>query len=92
MLLTPFSLFSCYLLSWFVDLRKRGKPVKIVGDVLVIDSAIVSCHVQCFVTQQSLQCECIAAAVYQILAGKGMPEQMQACFLDAAPPVVFCHS
>lgn len=85
-------LLSCYLLFWFIDLCKGRAPIKVICDVLIIDSAIVSGHVQCFVTQQGLQCECIAAAVYQILAGKGMPEQMQTGFFDTAPPIVLCHS
>ena len=85
-------LLSCYLLFWFADLCKRGQPIKIVGDILIVDGAVVSGHGQRFMTQERLQRECIAAAVYQIFPGEGMSEQMQTGFLHTAPPIVFRHS
>ena len=85
-------LLSCYLLFWFADLCKWGQPIKVICNILIVDGAVVSGHVQRFMPQQGLQRECIAAAINQILPGEGMSEQMKTCFLDATPPVILCNS
>ena len=85
-------LLSCYLLFWFADLCKRGQPIKVICNILIIDGAVVSGHGQRFMTQERLQRECIAAAVHQIFPGEGMSEQMQTGFLHTAPPIVLGNS
>ena len=92
MVLTPFLLSSSYFLSWFTDLSQWGNAVKVVGDIGIIDGTIVLGHSKRFVSQERLERKSIAAAVYEILACEGVPEQMQTGFLYAAPMIVFCHS
>jgi len=91
LVLPPFLLSSSYFLFGFLHLCKRGEAVKVIGDVRIIDGTIVLGHVQRFMSQKGLKCEGIAAAVYQILSGEGVPELMQTCLLDTASPVVLCN-
>lgn len=44
MVLTPFLLSSLYFLFWFVHLCERGEAVEVIGDVLIVDGAVVSGH------------------------------------------------
>ena len=62
--------------------------VVIVGDVRIENCAVVLRHIQRGMPQKALQREGVPAAVNEVFAGEGVPEQMYACLLDAALRVV----
>ena len=39
-------LSSLYLLFWLIHLCERGEAVKVLGNVRIIDGAVVLCHFQ----------------------------------------------
>lgn len=87
--------FPCLL-----KLSKRGNAVKVPCYVLVVDSTVMFCHLKGGVPQQFLKGKGVAAAIDKILAGEGMPESVDAGFLNAPAVVItvnslpqgfFCH-
>ena len=82
------SLRSFQLAFGCVDLRQRGKSVKVLRNVRIVNSAIVLCHFKGRVSQQSLKHERIPATVHKIFAGEGVPEQVNAGFLHATGAVI----
>ena len=64
----------------------------IVCDVGIEDRAVMLCHFQSAMSQKALKCKGIAAAIYEIFAGEGVSEQMDACLLDTAARVVTIDS
>ena len=65
-------LSSLYLLSWLCHLRKGRETVKVLGNVRIVNSAVVFRHFQGAVSQQLLEHKCIAAAIDKIFPGEGM--------------------
>lgn len=70
----------CNSLRICVHLCQRRKPVKALGNIRIIDVAIMLCHFQRRVSQQLLERERISSAVHQVFPGKGMTEQMNRRF------------
>ena len=81
---------SLQFLLCSTHLRQRGKSVIVLSNVRIVNSAVVLRHLQCAVSQQLLEHERIAAAVYQILPGEGMAVEMCASFLHATGLVMPC--
>ena len=75
-------------LFWLFELRQRGEPVIVFGNVRIINGAIMLRHFQRGVSQLLLEHERIAAAIHQIFAGEGVPVKVCACFLHATGLVV----
>ena len=72
-------------------MRQRGEIVVVLCQVRVKDRAVVFCHCECAMPQKFLQSKGIAATINQILSGKGVAEQMDACLLDTPPRVIPCY-
>ena len=66
-------LSSLYLLFGLVHLCERGKTVEVLGNIRIIDGAVVLCHFQSAMTQQLLEHKCITTAINKVFPGKGMP-------------------
>ena len=81
-------LYSCAI---GFHLCKRGEVVIVFCQVRVEDRAVVFRHGKGAMPQEFLQSKGIAATINQILSGKGMAEQMDACLLDTAPRVIPCY-
>ena len=81
---------SCFfeLALALLQLRQRGKSVKVLGNVRIVNSAIVLRHGKGGMPKELLEHERIAAAVHQILAGKGVAEQVNTGFLNATRTVI----
>ena len=60
----------------------------VLDDGIIEDVAVVASHLQCGVSHDLLERECITAAVHQILASKGVPERMDRSPLNASGGVV----
>ena len=71
-----------------VKFKERVKFIIYNDDVIIEDIAVVASHLQRGVSHEPLKRERIAAAVYQILAGKGMPELVDGCAVDPSAFVV----
>ena len=71
-----------------LELRQGREIVVILGDVSIIDCAIVLCHFQSRMPQQSLKCESVAPAAHQILSSKGVPKKMRACLCNASALII----
>ena len=67
---------------------QRGEVVVILGQVRVEDRTIMFRHGKGAMPQEFLQSKGIAATIDQILSGKGVAEQMDACLLDTPPRVI----
>ena len=78
----------CNPLRACVHLCQRRKSVKALGNVRIIDIAIMLCHFQRRVSQQLLERERISSAVYQVFLGKGMTEQVNRRFFDPSAVIV----
>ena len=78
----------CDTLRVCVHLCQRRKSVKALGNVRIIDIAIMLCHFQRRVSQQLLERERISSAVHQVFPGKGMTEQMNRRFFDPSAVIV----
>ena len=72
-------------------MRKRGEVVIVLCQVRVEDRAIVFRHGKGAMPQEFLQSKGIAATINQILSGKGVAEQMNACLLDTPSRVIPCY-
>ena len=57
-------------------------------DVIIVEIAVVSSHLQCGVTHKSLKGKRIAAAIHQILAGEGVTKRMDRSPLHTSGGVV----
>ena len=57
-------------------------------DVIIVEIAVVSSHLQCGVTHKSLKGKRIAAAIHQILTSESVPERMEGSSLHASGIVV----
>lgn len=90
MLLSPsrVHLYSCAI---GFELCQRGKVVIIFRQVRVEDCTIMFRHGKGAMPQEFLQSKGIAATINQILSGKGVAEQVDACLLDTAPRVIPCY-
>ena len=75
--------FSCT-----AKLLQRRNTVEVLGDVRIEDGAIVFGHLKSRMAQQLLERKRIAAAVNQILSGKGVSEHMERCLRHSPLPVV----
>lgn len=67
---------------------KRGKVIKPIGKVSVIDGAVVFCHFQGRMSQQLLEGKGVSSAVQQILSGKGMAEHVDGSLFNASPVII----
>lgn len=90
MLLSP-SCVHPYSCAIGFELCQRGEVVVILGQVRVEDRAIVFRHGKGAMPQELLQSKGVAATINQILSGKGVSEQMDACLLDTPPRVIPCY-
>ena len=81
-------LYSCAI---GFHLRQRGEIIVVLCQVCIKDRAVVFRHGKGAMPQEFLQSKGIAATINQILAGKGVAEQMDACLLDTAPRVIPCY-
>ena len=90
MLLSPsrVHLYSCAI---GFELCQRGKVVIIFRQVRVEDRTIMFRHGKGAMPQEFLQSKGIAATINQILSGKGVAEQMDACLLDTPPRIIPCY-
>lgn len=61
----------------------------VLDNVIIEDVAVVASHLQCRMPHDLLKGERIAAAVHQILSGKGVSERMDRSPLHASAVVVF---
>ena len=64
----------------------------VLDDVIIEDVAVVASHLQCGMSHDLLKGERIAAAVYQILPSKGVPERMDRSSFHASIGVVLHDS
>ena len=78
-------LYSCAI---GFHLCQRGEVVVILGQVRVEDRTIMFRHGKGAMPQEFLQSKGIAATINQILSGKGVAEQMDACLLDSPLRVI----
>ena len=60
----------------------------VLADIVIEDPAIVLCHIQCAMSHQLLEHECVPSTVQKILTGKGMPEFVDGCAFYASTFVV----
>lgn len=81
-------LYSCAI---GFHLSQRGEIVVILCQVRVEDRTIMFRHGKGAMPQEFLQSKGIAATINQILSGKGVAEQMDACLLDTPPRVIPCY-
>ena len=81
-------LYSCAI---GFHLSQRGEVVIIFRQVCVKDCTIMFRHGKGAMSQEFLQSKGIAATINQILSGKGVAEQMDACLLDTPPRVIPCY-
>lgn len=81
-------LYSCAI---GFHLCKRGEVVVILRQVRVEDRTIMFRHGKGAMPQEFLQSKGIAATINQILSGKGVAEQMDACLLDTPPRIIPCY-
>ena len=81
-------LYSCAI---GFELCQRGEVVVILRQVRVEDRTIMFRHGKGAMPQEFLQSKGIAATINQILSGKGVAEQMDACLLDTPPRVISCY-
>ena len=90
MLLSPsrVHLYSCAI---GFHLCQRRKVIIILCQVRVEDRTIMFRHGKGAMPQEFLQSKGIAATINQILSGKGVAEQMDACLLDTPPRVIPCY-
>lgn len=79
---------SLYLTFGLLQLRQGRKTVIILGNIRIVNSAVVFCHSKGGMPKELLEHKRITAAVNQIFAGKGVAEQMDACFLNATGTVI----
>ena len=79
---------SLYLAFGLLQLRQGRKAVKILSNIRIVNSAVVFCHSKGGMPKELLEHKRITAAVNQIFAGKGVAEQMDACFLNATGTVI----
>lgn len=79
---------SLYLAFGLLQLRQGRKAVKILSNIRIVNSAVVLCHSKGGMPKELLEHKRITAAVNQIFAGKGVAEQMDACFLNATGTVI----
>ena len=82
---------SLYLAFGLLQLRQGRKTVKILGNVRIVNSAVVLCHSKGVMPKELLEHKRITATINQIFAGKGVAEQMDACLLDTPPRVIPCY-
>ena len=81
-------LYSCAI---GFELCQRGEVVVILRQVRVEDRTIMFRHGKGAMPQEFLQSKGIAATINQILSGKGVAEQMDACLLDTPPHIIPCN-
>lgn len=79
---------SLYLAFGLLQLRQGRKAVKILSNIRIVNSAVVLCHSKGGMPKELLEHKRITAAVNQILAGKGVAEQMDACFPNATGTII----
>ena len=78
----------CDTLRVCVHLCQRRKSVKALGNVRIINIAIMLCHFQRRVSQQLLERERITTAVYQVFPRESVPEQMDGGLFYSAMIVI----
>ena len=79
---------SLYLAFGLLQLRQGRKTVKIFGNIRIVNSAVVFCHSKGGMPKELLEHKRITATINQIFAGKGVAEQMDACFLNATGAII----
>ena len=69
-------------------LLQRGERIKVSGYICVKDIAVMLGHVQSGVPQKPLQGKRIPATINKVFSGECVTEQVNTCFLYAAPRVI----